>query len=367
MLKWAKPAVARGGTRKNDSRPSVRAIFARNSCDEPARHLAMSNLGLHVFKRTTLLEALEHAHDTVGYTAAQVCLKPSQSFYAITFSDSRLDEYDTIREYLTAQVGDATSSNTFRVIVHGALVYNLCGTVEGRDAPGYEKCFEKYVIGLVSELDATVACGMRGVVVHMGTCRRDDETKHTLMAEMITEILTRVTDQTRLVAERMGCRAKDVIRSRVLILENSAGEGNKTGSTISQIADILDRIPAKQRRQVKVCIDTAHAYGAGILDAGKIKNLKAFLTEFDESIGIENLVAIHLNDSRSEFGDHTDKHQFIGAGNIFDTTTALKSLKYLLKFAAKHHILVVGEPPSETRSHTHDDEWTFLQSLASSV
>jgi deoxyribonuclease-4 len=40
------------------------------------------------------------------------------------------------------------------------------------------------------------------------------------------------------------------------------------------------------------------------------------LDAFDESVGLGNLKALHLNDSFGEFGQHVDHHQHIGEGYI---------------------------------------------------
>ena len=64
-----------------------------------------------------------------------------------------------------------------------------------------------------------------------------------------------------------------------------------------------------------LCLDTAHLWGAGIrLD--RADELDAFLGDLDARVGIGRVAMVHLNDSRSEPGSHTDRHQHIGAGQI---------------------------------------------------
>ncbi len=41
-----------------------------------------------------------------------------------------------------------------------------------------------------------------------------------------------------------------------------------------------------------------------------------FLEAFDERIGVEHLVMVHLNDSKSELGSRIDRHEHLGAGRI---------------------------------------------------
>ena len=49
------------------------------------------------------------------------------------------------------------------------------------------------------------------------------------------------------------------------------------------------------------CLDTAHAWGAGI-DLSRPAAVDAFVDAFDRRIGLERLVMVHLNDSKSELG-----------------------------------------------------------------
>ena len=37
---------------------------------------------------------------------------------------------------------------------------------------------------------------------------------------------------------------------------------------------------------------------------------------FEELIGLDRLALVHLNDSRSELGSRTDRHEHVGAGRI---------------------------------------------------
>ena len=58
------------------------------------------------------------------------------------------------------------------------------------------------------------------------------------------------------------------------------------------------------------CLDTAHAWGAGI-DVGRPAAIDDLVAAFDDRIGLERLVMIHLNDSRSERGSRTDRHEHL--------------------------------------------------------
>jgi deoxyribonuclease-4 len=44
--------------------------------------------------------------------------------------------------------------------------------------------------------------------------------------------------------------------------------------------------------------------------------IDAWLGAFDRALGLRRLVMVHLNDSRSERGSRTDRHEHVGAGRI---------------------------------------------------
>ena len=102
-----------------------------------------------------------------------------------------------------------------------------------------------------------------------------------------------------------------------LVLENSAGGGGGLGTTVREMGLIADRLADRgiSRGDVGFCLDTAHAWGAGI-DMSDPDAIDAFLAEFDERVGIDRLALVHLNDTRSELGSRTDRHEHLGAGRI---------------------------------------------------
>jgi len=86
------------------------------------------------------------------------------------------------------------------------------------------------------------------------------------------------------------------------------------GSTFSDIAAILESLPA-ERRRLGVCLDTCHLHAAGY-DLRTPPALQATLDQFQDRIGLEKLMLIHLNDCRGSLGSHLDRHEHIGLGQI---------------------------------------------------
>ena len=64
-----------------------------------------------------------------------------------------------------------------------------------------------------------------------------------------------------------------------------------------------------------MCLDSAHLYASGI-DVTDVAAVEAMLDELDESIGLERLKALHINDSQTALGSNRDRHANVGEGMI---------------------------------------------------
>ncbi|MCQ2241642.1 deoxyribonuclease IV [Treponema sp.] len=95
-----------------------------------------------------------------------------------------------------------------------------------------------------------------------------------------------------------------------VLLETMAGKGTEVGRTFQELKQIMDRVD--QKSNLGVCLDTCHVWDAGY----DISDFDVVLDEFDGIIGLENLKAIHLNDSMNPLGAHKDRHEKIGKGCI---------------------------------------------------
>ncbi len=96
-----------------------------------------------------------------------------------------------------------------------------------------------------------------------------------------------------------------------VLLETMAGKGSEVGRTFEELRQILDGV--KLPHKMGVLLDTCHVWDAGY---DIVNNLDGVLKEFDDVIGLENLRAIHCNDSQNELGAHKDRHAKIGEGKI---------------------------------------------------
>lgn len=100
-------------------------------------------------------------------------------------------------------------------------------------------------------------------------------------------------------------------QTTVVLVETMAGKGTEIGKTFEEIRDIIDRVKLKDK--VGVCLDTCHIFDAGY---DIVNSLDEVLTEFDKTVGLKNLRAVHINDSKNPLGSHKDRHECIGKGYI---------------------------------------------------
>ena len=127
---------------------------------------------------------------------------------------------------------------------------------------------------------------------------RDDEQIRNEALERIAHHMNKTLDETK------GYESK-------LVIENAAGQGTNVGIKFEEIRHIIDHIDDKKR--VGVCIDTQHAWASGY---DWRNNFDTIWDDFQEIVGMEYLVALHLNDSKSDLGSRVDRHDNIGMGKL---------------------------------------------------
>jgi deoxyribonuclease IV len=98
-----------------------------------------------------------------------------------------------------------------------------------------------------------------------------------------------------------------------IALENTAGQGTCLGHRIPHLATLVERCQYPQR--LGVCIDTAHLFAAGH-DMRTPRGWNAVIREIETVIGLDRILAFHLNDSKTELGSRVDRHAGIGQGKI---------------------------------------------------
>jgi deoxyribonuclease-4 len=166
-----------------------------------------------------------------------------------------------------------------RVYIHSQYLINLSNpTTEDR----------WHVELLRKNLQAAVAMGARGVVVHVGKALKAAPTAATaVMRAAIADILSSATAE---------CP---------LLLETPAGQGTEllTGAT-----EFLDFVAGFSDPRLRACVDTCHVFACGHNPLQYIEQV----TARDPTL----LKLVHYNDSATPCGSCVDRHAHVGQGHI---------------------------------------------------
>ncbi|NHI94138.1 MAG: deoxyribonuclease IV [Candidatus Lokiarchaeota archaeon] len=102
-----------------------------------------------------------------------------------------------------------------------------------------------------------------------------------------------------------------------ILLENMAGQGTNIGAKFDHLQKIVHLVERKTSisERLGYCYDTCHGFGAGY-DIRTQESYEKTMEEFDHVLGIENLCAFHINDSKNPLGSKKDRHEHIGQGKI---------------------------------------------------
>lgn len=138
-----------------------------------------------------------------------------------------------------------------------------------------------------------------------------------------------------------------------VLLETMAGKGSEIGGSFQQLRMILDAVGSSS---LGVCLDTCHVYDGGY---DIVHDLEGVLEEFDAVIGLDRLMALHLNDSKNPYASHKDRHEVIGGGSL-----GLETFRAIV-----NHPKLVGKPmiletPNELPGYA--EEIRLLRSMAGS-
>mgnify|MGYP002536620558 CR=1 FL=1 len=96
-----------------------------------------------------------------------------------------------------------------------------------------------------------------------------------------------------------------------IALETMAGKGSELGRSFEELKAIYDGCLYPDK--LRVCFDTCHVSDAGY---DLIHDYAGVMDEFDRILGLDQIAAFHINDSKNPCGAHKDRHARIGEGCI---------------------------------------------------
>lgn len=269
-----------------------------------------------------------HLSIAKGYTAA-VKAAPTLGANAFQYFTKNPRGFRNAKplDRVDAERGRALMAELDLVAVgHTPYLINLAATDDS--------LYDASIDALVQDLVIAEARGTYGVVVHCG--KPKDQGREWGIERMHNAIRT-VLERNQTTGVR-------------ILLENTAGQGSELGTTLDELLTLVEPFSLDQ---VGICLDTQHAFAAGMLSR---ENPGAF-AGFDNPDFMRRLHAIHLNDSKVDFNAHKDRHELIGQGAL-----GLDGIERIVNDARLADVPFYLETPVEKESQ-YADEIATVRSL----
>ena len=275
-------------------------------------------LGAHVSVSGGVENAPMRA-ENIGCTAIQI----------FTRNQRQWQTKPLLAEQINSYFNNLANTEILSVVAHNSYLINL-GTSQ-------KDVREKSLDAFLDEMQRAESLQIPYLVFHPGAHKGAGEEKGlALIAENVNAILDKFPDY----------KIK-------LLLETTAGQGTGLGHTFSQLQQILNSV--KRTDRLGVCLDTCHIFAAGY-DIRTQAAYEATLSQFDREIGLDQLFAIHLNDSKKELGSHVDRHENIGKGFI-----GLDAFRFIMNDDRLTNIPKILETPGGDKNYR--DNLILLRSL----
>ncbi len=200
------------------------------------------------------------------------------------------------------------------IVVHTPYLLNL--------ASADERLYRRSISSLAMDVQRAEQLGARFVVTHLGSSKERCKTFG----------LNRVS---KALKEVMGLDSPISV-----LLENSAGAGSSIGARFEEFKEIIKRAGGNER--LGVCFDSCHGYAAGY-DFCSVQKTEALVREIDQTVGLERLALLHLNDCMGPLGAHLDRHEHIEKGKI-----GLLGFRSLLSHPSLHGLPMILETPKNS-------------------
>ena len=235
-------------------------------------------LGVHVSIAGHIYESIGRA-EALGCSAMQIFSRDPRQWRKAKLKKEDIEEFRRRRE----------KSGIQKVFIHIPYLINL--------ASPYQILYRGSIRAYIQDMHEAEALGADYIVTHMGSHKESGEKKG---LNRITSALNKILDKT-----------KD--SPVTILLENTSGSGSWLGYVFEHQRLIINGIENKKR--LGVCLDTCHAYTAGY-DLASVEGYRQAMASLDETVGLERLKLVHLNDSRDKLASHADRHEHIGKGKI---------------------------------------------------
>ena len=234
-------------------------------------------LGSHMMTSNGLSAAAERAYE-LGCETIQIFSRSPRMWGASALNTEEISKFQKALK----------THSIFPLAIHGSYLMNFA-------SPNPE-LYARSIEGLILELERAEAIGADYLVIHLGS--------HTGSGEAIG--LKRVADAVTQAFQKTSGRT-------MLLLENTAGQGNVVGGPFEHLQQLLETIGHPGR--LGICFDTCHAFQAGY-DLSSESKAQDVLKKFEALIGFDRLHLFHGNDAKAPLGAGLDRHWHIGEGHI---------------------------------------------------
>jgi deoxyribonuclease-4 len=216
---------------------------------------------------------------SIGCDCIQIFTKSSRQWKSKPYSE---EEIAAFRRNL-AESGIACA------IAHDSYLLNL-------GAPG-EALRKKSVDGFIDELERCEVLGVPYLVAHPGSHVGAGE-------DAGIKTIGKSIDEAHPACQ--GFKVK-------VALEITAGQGSNLGCSFKQMGQIFNAV--KENDRLRLCFDTEHAFASGY-EINTEEGYARCFDELEEYLGLDRVVAFHLNDSLKPFNSRVDRHEHIGKGHL---------------------------------------------------
>lgn len=266
--------------------------------------IVKTKLGAHMSIAGGFERAIERGLK-VGCQTIQIFTKSNNQWAASPISEEQAQRFRQ----------SARESGIGPVFAHDSYLINV-----GSPNPRIHEVSKK---ALKTEVDRATTLALSFVVMHPGSHTGSGEEA---ALERIAKSVAWVLDQTK------GSSVK-------ILYENAAGQGSNVGYRFEHLARMLTLTQHSDR--VGICLDTCHLFAAGY-DLRTEATYQKTMEELDRIVGLRQVQAIHLNDSKKELGAKVDRHEHIGKGQI-----GLTGFRCLLNDRRFAHLPMVLETPKD--------------------
>lgn len=238
-------------------------------------------------------------------------LIPQESLPIQIMLTGRIGHKVNLTDIELAQINNTIHNYNANIFIHAAYSINLA-------KPWSKKIPDDKTWGLrgcITALEAGVAMGSKGVVIHTGKPTTEISEKRGYR-NLIKNIRKSI---------------KSASRECPLLLETPVGAGTEMGADIKEFSRIYSEFTEEEKQVFKICIDTCHVFCAGY-------NPYKYVLKWAKLHGPQSIGLIHFNDSRQERGCCKDGHAVYGRGNIGATI-----LSKVAEWCNHHGIKMVTE------------------------